>query len=227
MRTSAYLTSQPCSSATLCTRSHVLGHVVGEVLAGQEHLGLRALLDIVLPFRRRLHLLHQVDVERGLLGRDLERQPHRARLLEQRDVQPGLDAGRDVAPALGRRDLRSGRQALGVEDAERPLRAALPLADALARIVDVAVDMAAGELHRRLGAALERHVDHLQARRLLDHAGQELVGVLGLRAAHLGRAVLGLHRLEIRRHVLRAVLLHPQQELVLHHGGDRREVGRA
>src|SRR6185437_3138755 len=117
----------------------VLGHVVGEFLAGQEHLALRALLDIVLPLRRRLHLLHQVDIEGGLLRRDLERQPHGARLLEQRDVEPGLDTGRDVAPALGRRDLRAGGQALGVEHAEGPLGAAFPLADALARIVDVAV----------------------------------------------------------------------------------------
>src|SRR6478609_7256160 len=34
---------------------HVLLHVVGERRAGQEHLGLRALLDIVLPLRRRLY----------------------------------------------------------------------------------------------------------------------------------------------------------------------------
>src|SRR6476646_9265631 len=84
----------------------VLAHVVGELLAGQEDLALRALLAIVLPLRRGLQLLHQVDIEGGLLRRDLEGQPDGARLLEQRDVQPGLDAGRDVAPAFGRGDLR-------------------------------------------------------------------------------------------------------------------------
>src|SRR3954470_24557957 len=35
-----------------------LGHVVGELLAGEEDLGLRALFDIVLLLGRRLHLLH-------------------------------------------------------------------------------------------------------------------------------------------------------------------------
>src|SRR5258708_7207197 len=80
----------------------------------------------------------------------------------------GLDAGRDVVPFLGRRHLGTVRQALRFEDADRPLRAALPLADALARIVDVAVDVAAGQLHRRLRAALERDVDQLEVGGLLD-----------------------------------------------------------
>ena len=49
-------------------------------------------------------------------------------------------------------------------------RARLPLADILVRIVDVGVDVTAGELHGRLAAALERHVDELGAGRVLDQA---------------------------------------------------------
>src|SRR5713226_2825900 len=37
-----------------------------ERLAGQEGVGLRRPLDIFLPFRRALHLLHQIDIEGGL-----------------------------------------------------------------------------------------------------------------------------------------------------------------
>src|SRR4051794_26858777 len=36
-----------------------------ELVPGQERVDLGALLDVVLPLRRRLHLLHQVDIERG------------------------------------------------------------------------------------------------------------------------------------------------------------------
>ncbi len=156
----------------------------------------------------------------------MQRQPDGARLLEQRDVEPLLLAGRDVVPALRRRHLRTVRQALRVEHAERPLSAALPLADTFARIVDVAVDMTAGELDRGLRAALEGDVDELDVGGLADQARQGLVGVLRLRTAHLCGAVLGLHRLEVILHVLVGrILLHPQQELVLHHGRDRREIG--
>src|SRR6267378_3097609 len=73
---------------------------LAERLTGQERVGLRSPLDIFLPFRRILNLLHQVDVERGLVGGDLSRQPHRAWLLELRNVEPGFDAGRDVVPVL-------------------------------------------------------------------------------------------------------------------------------
>src|SRR5712672_1983671 len=48
---------------------------------GQERINLRRLLDVILPFRRRLHLLHQVDIEGCLIGVDLARQPHRPGLL--------------------------------------------------------------------------------------------------------------------------------------------------
>src|SRR5260370_9627081 len=50
--------------------------------AGEEGIGLRRPLNVFLPFRRVLNLLHQIDIERGLLRADLSRQPHRARLLE-------------------------------------------------------------------------------------------------------------------------------------------------
>src|SRR4051794_17175631 len=46
----------------------ILGHVLAEAVAGQEDAALRGLLHIVLPLGRRLHLLHQVDVKRHLLG---------------------------------------------------------------------------------------------------------------------------------------------------------------
>src|SRR5712664_2091764 len=38
-----------------------------ERLAGQEGVGLRRPLVILLPFRRALHLLHQIDIEGGLI----------------------------------------------------------------------------------------------------------------------------------------------------------------
>jgi hypothetical protein len=40
------------------------------------------------------------------------------------------------------------------------------------------VDMTAGELHRRFGAALERNVGKLHVRGLFDHAGENFVGIL-------------------------------------------------
>src|SRR5689334_12979698 len=84
-------------------------------VAGQEGVGLRTLLNVFFPFRRGLDLLHQLDIERGLVRGDLSRQPHRAGLLELRNIQPGFDAGRNVVPVLGCRDLRSVGQALRAE----------------------------------------------------------------------------------------------------------------
>src|SRR6185437_6595450 len=167
---------------------HMLQIVLDEIVevgAGQERVHLRGLLDIVLPFRRRLHLLHQVDIEGRLVGGDLAWQPYRAWLLILLDVEPLLDTGGNVAPAFGRGDLGPRRQSLRAEDAERPLRAAAPLSEALARIVHVGIDVAAGELHRGFRAALEGDIGQLDVPDLLDHARQHLVGVLRLRAAHL------------------------------------------
>src|SRR3569833_154539 len=89
----------------------------GKCLAGQEGAGLRGLLDVVLPFRRGLNLLHQLDIERGLLRGDLSRKPDRAWLLELRNVQARFDAGRNVMPVLGFRHLRSVGEALRAEGA--------------------------------------------------------------------------------------------------------------
>ena len=86
------------------------------------------------------------------------------------------------------------------------------------------IDMAAGQLHSGLGAALEGDVGEFDLGCLLDHPGQHLIGVLGLRATHLelGRS----RRLEkIAGRLVGRVLFHPQQELVLRHGGDRGEIG--
>ena len=95
----------------------VLVDEFGEGLARQEGVDLRGSLDIFLPFRRGLHLLHQVDIERGLFIGDLARQPHRAGLFELRNVEATFDAGRDVVPVLRLRDLRAVRKALRVEGA--------------------------------------------------------------------------------------------------------------
>ena len=88
------------------------------------------------------------------------------------------------------------------------------------------VDMAAGQLHRGFGAALEGNVDEFHLRRLVDHAGEGFIGVLGLRAAHL--EIAGRLRgdgFEKILHVLVGrILLDPEQELVLHHRGNRRQV---
>jgi hypothetical protein len=81
---------------------------------------------------------------------------------------------------------------LRAECAQRALRAAAPLPKAFARVIDVRVDVATGELHGRLGAALERNVGELHICGLFDHAGENFVGILGLRATHLELA--GLRR---------------------------------
>src|SRR5262249_18206687 len=49
----------------------VLPDEIVEVRACQERIDLRGLLDIVLPIRRRLHLLHEIDIEGGLIGTNL------------------------------------------------------------------------------------------------------------------------------------------------------------
>src|SRR6201997_5942552 len=67
-----------------------------EICAGQEGVDLRGLLDIVLPLRRCLHLLHEVDIVGGLIRADLAGQPHRARLLILANIESLLDAGRDI-----------------------------------------------------------------------------------------------------------------------------------
>ena len=122
---------------------------------------------------------------RSLVRRDLAWEPHCPRLLILLDVEALLDAGRNVAPAFGRGDLGALRQPLRAEDAERALRTAAPLTKAFAGIVDMGIEVPAGELHGGLGAALEGDVGQLDVAGLLDHAGQHLVGVLRLRAAHL------------------------------------------
>src|SRR5438445_6091079 len=88
-----------------------------EGFAGQESVGLRSPLDIFLPFRRALHLLHQVDIEGGLIRGHLSRQPDRAGLLELRNVEAGFDAGRDIVPVLRCRNLGSIGQTLRAEGA--------------------------------------------------------------------------------------------------------------
>src|SRR4029453_17482590 len=80
---------------------------LAEGITGQEGVGLRCPLDIFLPFRRGLHLLHQIDIEGGLIGGHLSRQPDRAGLLELRNAEAGFNAGRDVVPVLRCRDFGS------------------------------------------------------------------------------------------------------------------------
>src|SRR5947209_708220 len=149
-----------------------------ERVTGKERIGLRGLLDVFLPFRRVLDLLHQIHIESSLLRGDLPRQPNRARLLKLRDVEAAFNAGRNIMPVLALRDLRPVRKALRAEGAQRTLGAALPLPDAFARIVDMGIDMAAGQLHRGLGAALERNVGEFHVRRLVDQPRQRFIGVL-------------------------------------------------
>src|ERR1700682_287980 len=156
----------------------ILGDELAEGIAGKERIGLRGPLDVFLPFRRALNFLHQIDIKRRLIRRHLARQPDRAGLLELRDVEAGLNAGRNIVPVLGLRDLRTVGKSLRAEGAKRALGAALPLPNAFAGIVDVGVDMAAGQLHGRFGAALEGNVGERHLRRLVDHAGKRFIGVL-------------------------------------------------
>src|SRR6202171_2474774 len=151
---------------------------LAESLAGQKGVGLRSLFDVHLTFRGGLDLLHQIDIERGLIRGDLARQPHRAGLLELRNVEAGFDAGWNIVPVLRLRHFGPVGKAFRAEGAKRALGAALPLPDAFAGIIDVGVDMAAGQLHRGFGAAFEGNVGEFHLRRLVDHAGEGFVGVL-------------------------------------------------
>ncbi len=81
-------------------------------------------------------------------------------------------------PVLRLRYLRSIRQTLRAEGAKRALGAALPLPDAFAGIVDVRIDMTAGQLYGSFSAALEGNVGEFHLCRLVDHAGEGFVGVL-------------------------------------------------
>ncbi len=140
-------------------------------------------------------------------------------MLRPCSTQVGMSCQPSVAVTLG----PAGRRC-GLKTQTGRWVAALPLPDALARIVGVRVDMAAGELDRRLGAALEGDIGDLDSRLLGDHARQELVGVLRLGAAHLELGLLA--RLDVILGGLdRAVLLDPEQELVLRHRGDGGEIG--
>src|SRR5262249_14672260 len=136
----------------------VLVHELVKVRSGQKSVGLRGALDVFLPLRRGLHLPHQLNVKGHLVRRDLAGEPDRARLLELRNVQARFDAGGNVVPALRCGDVPTFRQLLPAEGAQRALRAAAPLPKAFAGIVDMGVDVTAGELYGRLGAALERNV---------------------------------------------------------------------
>src|ERR1700738_2835932 len=149
-----------------------------ERLAAKESIGLRSPLDVFLPFRRALNFLHQIDIKRGLLRGNLARQPDRAGLLELRNVEAGFNASRNVVPVLRLGNLRAVRKALRAEGAKRALGAALPLPNAFAGIVDVGIDVAAGQLHRSFGAALKGNIGDLHLRRLVDHAGESFIGVL-------------------------------------------------
>src|ERR1700730_7300803 len=177
-RTALVRDQPPLIGGDLVGALDVLLDELAQRLAGQERIGLRSPFDVLLPFRRALNLLHQIGIERGLLRSNLARQPDRPRLLELRNLEAGFDAGRNNLPVLRFRDLRSIRKTPRAEGAKRALGAALPLPDALAGIVDVGVDMAAGQLHRGFGAALERNVGELHLRRLVDHAGKGFIGVL-------------------------------------------------
>src|SRR3954466_3227436 len=143
-------------------------HELLEVGAGDEHARLLRALQVLLPLRRGLHLLHEVHVEVTLLGFHARGKPRGARLLVERDVEARLGARGNVVPSLRRADLRALGEALRVEEAERPLRAGLPLAQALAGVVGVGSHVAARELHCGFRPALERDVRELHAGHLLD-----------------------------------------------------------
>src|SRR6185312_15783740 len=203
----------------------VVGDEGLEVGAGEEAIGLCGAFDVRVPLRRRAHLVEQRDIPGDRVGRDVLRQPQRARLLVLVDRDARILARRHIRPRLGGRDLGARRERLRREHAQRAHLARLPLADALARVVGVGIDVAAGELHRRLAAALERHVEELCAGGGGDEARQRLVGVLRLAAAHLERVGLRLDRRDVRLRIhVRRVALDPQDELVERHRRERREV---
>ena len=60
-----------------------------------------------------------------------------------------------------------------------------PVGNRLDRVVDRRVDVLADELHGDVAAALERHVGHLLAGRLLERDGDDLVFLLRAGAGHL------------------------------------------
>jgi hypothetical protein len=88
------------------------------------------------------------------------------------------------------------------------------------------IDVAAGELHGRLGAALKRNVGEFHACGFFDHASENFVSILRLGAAHLEVAGLRPDSFQVfADSLVWCILLHPEQEFVLRHGRDRGEVG--
>src|SRR5262249_39633506 len=138
-------------------------------------------------------------------------EPDRARLLELRNVQARFDAGRNVVPAFRCGDVLALRQSLRAEGTQWALRATAPLPKAFVWIIDVRVDVATGELHGSFSTALERNVGEFHVCGLFDHAGENFVGILRLRAAHLELAGLRRRGFEVLANSLvRCVLLHPE-----------------
>ena len=116
-----------------------------------EHRLERLLFHVILVFGGLRDLLEQIDIERGLVRRDLAGQKHGAQH-QVLHVETLFLAGRDVVPRHVARDLGLVCDALLVEYAERAHLAGAPHFEILRRIIDVRRNLVADELGRRLAA---------------------------------------------------------------------------
>ena len=120
------------------------------------------------------------------------------------------------------------RNARCVEHGERTHGSVLPVTRALDRIVHRRVHMLADEIDADFAAALERYVGELHAQRLLELDRDDLVFLRRPRAAHLHPVVAARALLDRRnvflRGFIRRLRVHPENELVERHAGDRSQV---
>ena len=132
--------------------------------------------------------LEQVDVKRSLVGCHLPGKEHGTQH-QVLHVEPFLLAGGNIVPRHRVRDLRLVRNALLVENAQRPHLPRAPDLEILGRVVDVRCGVIADELGRGFAARLVRQISEFRAGLLLHEHGENVVLALRARAAHLERGV--------------------------------------
>src|SRR6266478_39547 len=199
----------------------VLLHPLGVLGAGGEGRLERSVFQVLLELGRLVDLLEEARVP---LHRVL------------RHVRGSEDAAQhllfDVHPErlLHRRNLLPGRMGdpIGVEYRKRADAIGLPVADAFDRVVHGGVDVLADQVDAHLAPALERNVSELDAQRVLELHGDDLVLLLRAGAAHLhpvlsARTLLD-HGQVVLRGLVRRLGVDPEDEAVEGHARDRRQV---
>src|SRR6266446_831300 len=149
----------------------VLLHPLGVLGAGGEGRLERSVLQVLPELGRLVDLLEEARVPLHRVFRHVRGSEDAAQHLVF-DVHPER--------LLHRRNLLPGRigDPIGVEYRERADALGLPVADALDRVVHGGVDVLADQVDAHLAPALERNVSELDAQRVLELHGDDLVLLL-------------------------------------------------